>query len=154
MMDEDFTPEVNANEWMMDVAAYRQWQLPSAPEDGECRDKLYNGLRDEATGLYYQLLDTSERTSDKSAMRLFRYLQGDSVEDIASTETPPVSRQAVHKCLQITIRGLGVGVKRMRFVWNWGQLTYSSTAICDHQQNPPVLSKDVSPHYHAGMRVS
>lgn len=118
----------------LDWAAYQCWVNEQYDDDSldteNDHERLYDGLRIEASKLYYELLDEVQSAPDvRTKLRLVRYLRGDSVGTIALVESPNVTRQAIHKCLQIAIRELGIGVKTARLIWIWGQDVYSSTAI-------------------------
>lgn len=120
-------------EGFLDFAAFRQWDKdrwnPTASiaivEKEDSREQFYDGLRAEATEMYYHLLPLVEICPHKT--RLIRYFQGDRLENIAQSEN--VTRQAVHKSLKIAIYDLSVGVVKARLIWTWGQTVYSSTAI-------------------------
>ena len=119
-------------EGLLDWSAFQQWEFARLRDTVSVggmgdRDRMYDNLRSEATGLYYQLLNKTQEMRNQNRVRLASYFQGESIECIAQTER--VSRQAVHKCLQLALDDVGLGVRKARLLWMWGQTIYTSTAI-------------------------
>jgi len=115
-------------EWLLDIAAFSQWQIDghnvTAPKESkkakELRQLSYNKMRDDVKGLYQNLNSRSQMLPVKTRIRLFSYLAGMSMHQIGKAEIPPVSRQAIHKNLKHAMNGFGL--KKARQVWVYYKL--------------------------------
>ena len=112
-------------QWLLDIAAFREWQIDQhnsgsitvvKPDKGH-----YQELRETALELYKQLYGSAQSIPDNTRIRLFRYVAGETLEEIAESES--VTRQAIHKSLKQMLNGMTI--KQARQIWFYGQ-HYSS----------------------------
>lgn len=126
MWDEDFSEfDTDKEKWLFDIASFRRWQIDEHNENGSSRKRLtsqellkYKGLRKQALGLYQQFNQMTS-SSPKMRIRFFRYLAGESMDDIARSENPPVCRQAIQKSLKQVSKG--ESLKRLRLIYFYGR---------------------------------
>lgn len=115
-------------EWLLDIAAFRQWQIEGhnvavskeSKKAKELRHLSYNKMRDDVKELYQNLNSRSQKLPVKTRIRLFSYLAGMSMYQIGKAEIPPVSRQAIHKNLKHATNGFGL--KKAKQVWVYYKL--------------------------------
>jgi len=106
---------------MFDIAAFREWRCSKNNEDEvdtEEWERLYEGLHNEAMVLYGELVGVAVNLSDIIRIRLFRFLQGETLQEIGQSENPPVTRQAIHKSLAKALNG--IGAEMAKYIWQYG----------------------------------
>ena len=126
-MTEDFLSLDSHTEGILfDIYAFREWQSAQnnepveVEEDLEARQQLYEQMKTDAIELYGKLIETAYHLPSIIKIRLFRYLQGESMDEIGQSESPPVTRQAIHKSLLGVLNAFGT--ERVKQIWEYGKM--------------------------------
>ena len=112
-------------EKLLDLAAFHDWQIKQLEEDSsigvtESMEPTYSEMKMEAKRYCDQLKDSFVNLTPTQARRLFQYLQGQSLEEIASSETPRVNRQTVNTTLVRICKKRGWNLGQIAKIWQYG----------------------------------
>lgn len=110
-------------ERIADKKSYNVWLFEKTVEEAE--EPQYDGLRAEARELYEKLKADMSTLTILQARRLFQYLQGQPLEEIAQSENPQVSWQTIQKTLKGICRKWKWNTEQLnqaKFVWEYGRL--------------------------------
>lgn len=107
--------------------AYQDWrakqreELTFSEEEERLRKEIYDKSFAQASKLYNELKDLIQILPTKRRLRLFKFLQGQSLESIGQSEIPQSRKQSIHESLNRIWGKLGVDSAKARRVWQWGQ---------------------------------
>ena len=127
MDDWDFIElDSGKGEKLLDIAAYRQWRLEKNQEVDESDDKeqALEEMRAEVATKYAKLKEDIATLTLVQARRLYQYLQGESLRQIAESEAPSVNHKQIERTLKKICKKWGWDAEQFnqaKLIWVYGQ---------------------------------